>query len=471
MLNISPKRVIENIDLQNIKAFKEVGSSKLNEKVIYVLLALLFTFIVILFLPWTQNVQGTGKIISLDPTKQAQTIHSAITGRIQQWYKREGELVEAGDTVVFISEVKSEYLDPELINRTKFQINAKKQKVKSYEEKITALDQQIQMLTANRELKLEQTQNKLRQANLKMFSDSINFEVERQNFDVAVRQLDGGKNMYKTGVKSLVDYEKVKVKFQEARNKLVKAENDWIYSKNEVINARIDLNSVVNEYNEKIAKSRSDQYSAQSLMFEAQAELNKLQNQLTNYAQRAGFYYITAPQRGYITKASQSGLGEVVKEGKSVFSFVPANTDLAVELYIEPIDLPLIREGNKARLIFDGWPAMVFAGWPGLTSGTFSGEVSAFDKTISPNGKFRILVVPDITDTSGEWPDQLRLGTGAYGIALLNTVPVWYEIWRQLNTFPPDFYKEKAELEDEKKAEKDGDKPKKDPIKRPKSKF
>ena len=32
-------------------------------------------------------------------------------------------------------------------------------------------------------------------------------------------------------------------------------------------------------------------------------------------------------------------------------------------------------------------------------------------------------------------------GGGANGIALLNNVPLWYEIWRLLNGFPPDLYK------------------------------
>jgi membrane fusion protein, adhesin transport system len=35
----------------------------------------------------------------------------------------------------------------------------------------------------------------------------------------------------------------------------------------------------------------------------------------------------------------------------------------------------------------------------------------------------------------------LRVGSGARGFALLNDVPIWYELWRQLNGFPPNFYK------------------------------
>lgn len=97
-----------------------------------------------------------------------------------------------------------------------------------------------------------------------------------------------------------------------------------------------------------------------------------------------------------------------------------------------------MKPGAQVRFLFDGWPTVVFSGWPQLTYGTFGGRVQAVDNHISENGKYRVLVA----ETSEEkWPDELRLGSGAQGIALLNTVPVWYEIWRQLNGFPPDYYK------------------------------
>ena len=31
------------------------------------------------------------------------------------------------------------------------------------------------------------------------------------------------------------------------------------------------------------------------------------------------------------------------------------------------------------------------------------------------------------------------MGSGVYGWALLDDVPVWYELWRQINGFPPDY--------------------------------
>jgi hypothetical protein len=108
-------------------------------------------------------------------------------------------------------------------------------------------------------------------------------------------------------------------------------------------------------------------------------------------------------------------------------------------MYVEPLDYVLIDTGTVIRIQFDGWPALIFSGWPGLTFGTFGGKVVAKDR-FSTNGKFRILVAPDESDHP--WPKELAVGGGAKCLALLKTVPIWYELWRQINGFPPDFYKQ-----------------------------
>jgi hypothetical protein len=43
------------------------------------------------------------------------------------------------------------------------------------------------------------------------------------------------------------------------------------------------------------------------------------------------------------------------------------------------------------------------------------------------------------------WPPQIKIGAGVQGIVILNDVPVWYELWRNINGFPPDYYVPKNE--------------------------
>ena len=130
---------------------------------------------------------------------------------------------------------------------------------------------------------------------------------------------------------------------------------------------------------------------------------------------------------------------------------MPSNYDLAVETYVSPIDLPLIHVNEKIRVQFDGWPAIFFSGWPNASYGTYGGTVVAVETFISKNGKFRVLIAPDSDDHI--WPEQLRPGSGALTIALLDDVPLWYEIWRQLNGFPPNYYTPDNDVDDKNKKE------------------
>jgi multidrug efflux pump subunit AcrA (membrane-fusion protein) len=237
---------------------------------------------------------------------------------------------------------------------------------------------------------------------------------------------------------SLNEYEARNQRAQNAKAAIIAAENRLLTNRNAVQNAIVELNSIENEYQEKLAKARSELYMSESAFYEGQGELNTLQNQLANYSIRSGLYWILAPQDGVITKAIKTGLGELIKEGEEIVSIAPSDIDIAVEMYVRPVDLPLVHKGQSVRFLFDGWPAVVFSGWPNVSFGTFGGKVVAIDNFSSKNGLYRILITPDKDDTA--WPTALRIGSGAQGIALLEDVPIWYEIWRQLNGFPPDYY-------------------------------
>ena len=216
-----------------------------------------------------------------------------------------------------------------------------------------------------------------------------------------------------------------------------------------MINAKVEINRIIAEYNEKEQKARSDQYTALSNQFDTEAQVNKLKNQYNNYKIRNGMYYIKAPQSGYVNRALQSGIGETIKEGTQIVSIMPSKYDIAVETYVSPTDLPLIHKGEKVRIWFDGWPTIVFSGWPNMSYGTFGGKIVAVENFISPNGKFRVLIAPDEKEEA--WPKQISIGSGAQTLALLDNVPIWFEIWRTLNGFPPNYYQPKGETTTEKK--------------------
>ncbi|KGE87425.1 MAG: HlyD family secretion protein [Phaeodactylibacter xiamenensis] len=438
MLNISDNTVNQEVEFSRFNSFKRTVLSNANRMFTRWLLFTLFLVIVFLFLPWTQNVQSKGKVTTLQPGQRPQTIQSTIAGRIEKWYVREGDLVRRGDTIVFLSEIKSEYFDPDLVPRTNQQVKAKEGAINSYSDKVVALEQQIEAMKSELEFKQRQLRNKILQTEAKLNSAEADYAQAIVQDSIAKRQFVRSQELFDKGIDSRTKVEDKQSKVQETENKVISARNKVQEALNELENARLALNTVQYEYNQKIAKAESDKFSTRSMMYDAESSVNKLRIQASSYEFRSQFYYIVAPQDCYITKAITPGIGETVKEGGDIVTIMPADYELAVELFVKPMDLPLIELGQEVRFIFDGWPAFIFSGWPGQSFGTYSGSVVAIDNMISKNGEYRILVG---ADPGGKpWPEALRVGSGAQGIALLNNVPLWYEIWRRLNGFPPDYY-------------------------------
>ncbi|MFH7012659.1 HlyD family secretion protein [Flavobacterium sp. FlaQc-52] len=403
----------------------------------------------LLFLPWTQNISGTGAVTTLKPNQRPQSIQSVISGRIEKWYVQEGDFVKKGDTILYISEIKEDYMDPNLVSNTKNQVDAKKQAVQSYESKVASLSNQLRAIESEKKLKLEQGQNKIKQARLKIKSDSIDLIAVNTQLKIANTQYNRSLQLNKEGLKPMTDVEEKRLKLQDAEAKIINQENKLLSSKNDFINSKVEINRIIAEYSEKVAKSESDQFTAKSSQYDASAQVNKLENQYANYSIRNNMYYIRAAQSGYINRALQSGIGETIKEGTAIATIMPSAYDIAVETYVNPVDLPLIRKGEKVRVWFDGWPTIVFSGWPNASYGTFGGKIVAVENFISDNGKYRILIAPDPNEP--KWPAQLSIGSGAQTLALLDTVPMWFEIWRTLNGFPPNYYKKDAKPTKEKK--------------------
>jgi len=388
------------------------------------------------FLPWTQNIRSTGKLTTLRPQDRPQTVPSTIAGRIKAWRVQEGQLVQKGDTLAELVEIKDKYFDPELLARTREQLEAKIASLRESAAKTRALGGQQDALRLALQASLAKARNKVQQADLKVRSDRAELVAARADYAIAQRQQERQELLYKQGLKSLTELEQRRLKFQESTAKLQAVQNKLGASRQDSVSARIELQSLNAEYADKLAKSESDRRSATGYQFDAEAQIAKMRNELANLSIRAGYYFITAPQTGYVVRALKEGQGEIVKEGEDLVTLMPANPRLAAELYVKPMDVPLLRVGRRVRLQFDGWPALVFTGWPGSSFGTFGGVVQVIDN-IDSNGQYRILVTHE--PGTEPWPAPLRVGSGVYGWALLDNVPVWYELWRQINGFPPNY--------------------------------
>lgn len=442
------KHVVEGYtENKSLHSFNTVYRINVKSKVKYWLYGVIAVLILILFLPWTQNIRAKGAVTTLRQDQRPQELNTIIGGKIVKWYIREGDFVRAGDTIAQLAEVKDAYLDPELLARTQEQMAAKNASIQSYGQKIAATNSQMDAMQQARELKIDQLQNKIQQLYLKIQSDSMDAIAANNDFKIAEEQYRRQRIMRDSGLASMVQVEQRNQSYQNSMAKKISAEIKFTNTKTDLTNARIELNQIEQDYAEKIFKTQGERAAAQSEIASGQGELSKLSNQYANYSIRAGQYYIMAPQSGQIVQASKAGINEIVKEGEKLLEIVPQQVEYAVEIFVKPVDLPLLAKGQKVRFLFDGFPAIVFSGWPEASYGTFGGKIVAIESSVSKSGKFRVLVGEDPEDKP--WPKSLKMGIGASGIALLRDVPIWYELWRNINGFPPDYYKPKQAGQDE----------------------
>ncbi|WP_144281229.1 HlyD family secretion protein [Chryseobacterium echinoideorum] len=394
--------------------------------------------IIVLFLPWTQNIKVKGNVTTLYQEQRPQQLNSPIPGRIIKWYVKSGDYVKKGDTILQLSEVKEDYLDPLLVKRTEQQVEAKKGVRDYYEAKVGTTNNQIEALNSARDLKLSQLKVKISQLNNKLEGEEAELQAAKNELRMSEDQFERQKKMYDEGLVSLTQFQQRSVSYQNSLAKKTSIENKLAQTRQEIVNVSIEQNATIQDYNEKLSKTEGDRFQSMGQIEGSDGDIAKLENQVANYRARQGLYFVIASQDGQVVQINKAGIGEILKDGESIGVIVPENVDYAVEIYIKPVDLPLIKEGQRVMFIFDGFPAIVFSGWPNSSYGTFAGKVIAVESNISANGLFKALVIQDKNEK--QWPPKIKMGTGVQGIAILNDVPIWYELWRNINGFPPDYY-------------------------------
>lgn len=431
------------------KSFENIYHVHRNSRVkrwFYIFMALA---IITLFLPWTQNIKTTGTVTTLYQEQRPQMLNSPIPGRITKWHVKNGDYVKKGDTILQLSEIKEDYMDPMLLSRTEDQVEAKKGVRDFYEAKIGTTNAQLEALNNARELKLQQLKVKIQQVNNKLAAEEAELKAANNELNLSADQYERQQKMYDEGLVSLTQFQQRSVSYQNALAKKTAAENKLAQTQQEIITVNIEQNATVQDYTEKLSKIQGERFTSMGQIESSTGEIAKLESQMSNYKIRQGLYYVLASQDGQIVQLSKSGIGEILKDGESIGSIVPLNVDYAVEIYIKPVDLPLVKPGQRVMCIFDGFPAIVFSGWPNTSYGVFAGKVIAVESNITTNGLFKALVVEE--KGKKPWPPQIKMGAGVKGIAILNDVPIWYELWRNINGFPADYYTVKTDKSTQKK--------------------
>jgi multidrug efflux pump subunit AcrA (membrane-fusion protein) len=216
--------------------------------------------------------------------------------------------------------------------------------------------------------------------------------------------------------------------------------------------AEANLKRTANDFDSTISGIRAQKATAQAEEAAAERDIKTLAINISQNLRQV----IESPRNGVVLSV-QATDGTYLRPGSLICVIIPETDSRFVELLMDGNDMPLVRPrrtdasgqvipGSDVRLQFEGWPAIQFVGWPSVAVGTFGAEVVFIDPADDGKGSFRVVVAPkpDVLTRDGVtkeefWPNNryLRQGVRANGWVLLDNVPLWKEIWRQINGFPP----------------------------------
>lgn len=423
-------------------------SSRFARRIAVVLMMLLVaTVLLMAFAPWQQTVTGGGYVVAYAPRERQQVLEAPIKGRIFRWNEDlvENARVSRGD---FIAEIRD--LDDSYSMRLQGQLDNTASILDASQKIVDATDGQLQAYRRV-QTEIEAAQN----AYVQSATEKVNAAEQKLAIaEAAIPQLqaayDRAKMLQTAGNIALEKLQEVERKLLESQGK-VKEETANVSA------ARAELRGKQSDREAYIHKAAADVRYYEGALDKAKSEVSKAEKEqfeMQSKVERQNAQEIVAPFDGYVVHLSANSGSQMVKEGDPICTIVPETKERAVQIWLNGNDAPLVAAGRHVRLQFEGWPAIQFAGWPSVAVGTFGGTVASVDMVDDGKGKFRCQILPDDSETN-RWPEDrfLRQGVRANGWILLEQVPLWFEVWRKLNGFPPTVDVESSMYSVEKKAD------------------
>jgi len=400
---------------------------------------LVLLFVAIAFIPWTQTIIASGQLSAYTPYERPQDIEAQITARLMKWHVFEGSRVRQGELILELSDVDPSFMAPDLLSLLEQQRTALEQNRKAALERADELTKRIKEMTnlvrtavPSAEARVMEAENKVRTADQRVVSAKI-------ALDTAELNVNRNKQLAEQG---LVSQRELELSIQAAiasKADLKGAEAMMKEAQQSMRALSFGRDQVSAEVLQRLMEAEAARAGSLGEAARASDQLAAVGLRLSNATQRRIASRVLAPMDGTVVRMAEVGIGETVKPGDKLVRLSPTSADKAVELVADGLDAPLLNTGRKVRLLFYGIPAIPLPAWPELMAGTFGGVIKVVDQVDDGKGNYRFWVVPDPNDRP--WPEQahVRQGTKVMAWVILNRVPLWYEIWRRFNLFPPDY--------------------------------
>lgn len=393
------------------------------------LMTIFFILMVVLaFTPWQQNVRGMGRVVAYAPAERQQIISAPVEGRVGRWLVKEGTQVKQGDVLAEILDN-----DPLLLQRLAGERQALLTRQVAIDSRVQTFREQLRMAEQARPQALSAAESRVNMARERRKAaeqavDAANAAKQTASLNLTRQQQLQGK-----GLASQRTLELSILEMAQRTAEVERAQAGLQAAKSEVDALSADRQKLSLDTVASVEKARAELNKAVEDQNYVVADLLKLDTRLARQQTQT----VVAPRAGTVLRLLANPGAELVKAGQALAILVPDSEQRAVELWIDGNDLPLIVTGSRARLQFEGYPAIQFGGWPEFSVGSFAGRVALIDSTDDGKGNFRILIIADAHDDVA-WPSPrfLRQGVRVNGWVLLSQVTLGYELWRNFNGFP-----------------------------------
>jgi adhesin transport system membrane fusion protein len=338
--------------------------------------ALLFVILAFftLFLVWAnwatldEVTRAEGKVI---PSRQIQVIQNLEGGILADLFVREGQIVEQGQVLLRIDNIRAEsdyrekrarYLallaaiarlqaeigDAKLVFPEEVLVEAREVAEKElmlFATRQENLDKELAILRSQ----AQQREQELRELETKLGQYERSLELAREELrlaEPAARRGDMSQSVF--------------IKLQREVNDLRGAVDSTRAS---IVRVR----AAVREANQKIERAYSNFRSqAQEELTQKAAELSGIREIVQAGADRVRRTEVRAPLRGTIKQIKINTIGGVVQPGQDILEIVPLDDTLLLEAHIRPSDIAFVRPGLEAAVKITAYDYSIYGDLKGV---------------------------------------------------------------------------------------------------------
>ena len=360
----------DRIKARAMAAFDADDDVPLSKHLLFIAICSFITIFIVWanFATLDEVTRGDGKVI---PSSEVQALQSLEAGIVEAILVREGDIVEAGQSLMRMNAIEAEsdlganqarYLgllasvtrlqaEAEGLGTVEFPENVMKGAPQSVTEELNAFranQQSLQGQISVLEQQLSQRESELREVNTRVADTRGVIALQRQEAEVIRPLVDKGS----APKLELLQLERT---IKEKQTELNSYASSVPRIRSSIEEARARIQETKNN-----AKAQAQAELAAKLI-----EMNEIKERLGALEQRRGRTELKSPVNGTIQEISTNTIGGVVRPGEDIIKIVPKDDQLIVEAKVRPSDRAFIFPGQKAVIKLTAYDFSIYGGLNG----------------------------------------------------------------------------------------------------------